>query len=105
MMSPSGAGVRSVGAVSSVVLGDTVVNRLRDTLRLVRLMFRDSTARHVAIRGDFNRWNERGAVMHRDARSGQWTVTLALSAGDHRYAIVVDDTRWAGRLHVPRSTD
>ena len=96
--------VRSAGVVTTVVIGDTVVNRLRDTLRLVRLMFDDSTAHHVAIAGEFNGWNTQATRLHRDARSGRWTATLALHDGDHRYTIVVDDTRWVGRLHVARTS-
>jgi hypothetical protein len=97
--------VRTAGVVTSVVIGDTVVNRLRDTLRLVRLMFDDSTAHRVAIAGDFNNWDERSTRMRRDENTGRWTATLALRDGDHRYAIVVDNLRWARQLHVARTTD
>jgi hypothetical protein len=94
---------RTAGIVTGVVIGDTVVNRFRDTLRLVRLMFDDSTAQQVAIAGDFNAWNDDATRMRRDAHTGKWTTTVALRDGDHRYAIVVDNLRWAGRLHVART--
>lgn len=84
------------GVATSTVIGDSVVNRLRDTLRLVRLIFDDSAARQVAVVGDFNGWRGDATRMQRDERTGRWGVTLALRDGEHRYAIVVDNTRWAG---------
>jgi hypothetical protein len=84
---------QEAAALSSDIIGDSVVNRLRDTLRLVRLMFNAPSARQVAIVGDFNNWNLDATPMKRDEGSGKWSVTVALHAGDHRYAIVVDNTR------------
>jgi hypothetical protein len=43
--------------LSTVVIGDTVVSTLRDTLRLVRLILDAPNARRVAVAGDFNRWD------------------------------------------------
>ena len=112
------AGVRA--ASTSTVIGDTVVNRLRDTLRLVRLIFDDPSARQVAVVGDFNGWRGESTRMQRETDTGRWTVTLALRDGAHRYAIVVDNTRWTGEplirsgnssqrgyalLHVARATN
>jgi hypothetical protein len=107
--------------VSSVVIGDTVVSTLRDTLRLVRLMFDDSSARHVAVVGDFNGWRPEATPMHRTDGAGRWSATLALHDGSHRYALVVDgqrmvadetsvtlrrmDGRGYATLRVNRSTD
>jgi len=84
------------GVATSTVIGDSVVDRLRDTLRLVRLIFDDPSARQVAVVGDFNGWRGDATRMQRDDRTGRWAVTLALHDGEHRYAIVVDNTRWAG---------
>lgn len=80
--------------LSSVVLGDTVVSTLRDTLRLVRLMFDAPAARSVAVAGDFNRWDADATSLTRERGSRTWSVTLALREGEHRYAFVVDGTRW-----------
>ncbi|MES2178543.1 MAG: hypothetical protein V4550_11845 [Gemmatimonadota bacterium] len=110
---------RDVGVVTSVVIGDSVVDRVRDTLRLVRLIFDDSAAQQVAVVGDFNGWRSEANVMRRDPQSGKWSATLALHDGEHRYAIMVDNTRWAGEpraragaanqgyaiLHVGRATN
>jgi hypothetical protein len=83
------------GAMSEVI-GDSVVGRLRDTLRLVRLMFDDPAARRVAVVGDFNGWQLEATPRRQDPSSGRWEARLALPDGEHRYAIVVDNTRWVG---------
>ena len=83
------------GAMATVI-GDSVVDRLRDTLRLVRLIFDDPAARQVAVVGDFNAWRTDATPMRRDPVSGRWETRLALRDGEHRYAIVVDNTRWVG---------
>ena len=89
------AAARGNGAMS-VVIGDSVVDRLRDTMRLVRLMFDAPAARHVAVVGDFNAWQTDATPMRQDPVSGRWEAQLALRDGEHRYAIVVDNTRWVG---------
>ena len=98
------AAQRDMGqGLSSVVLGDTVVATLRDTLRLVRLMFDAPDARRVAVAGDFNRWNVAATPLARDERTQRWSVTLALREGEHRYAFVVDGTRWVPDPRAERS--
>ncbi|CAN5231653.1 hypothetical protein BH09GEM1_BH09GEM1_11590 [soil metagenome] len=87
---------RGANAATSVVIGDSVADRLRDTLRLVRLMFDDPAARHVAVVGDFNGWRADATPMRQDSLSGRWETRVALADGEHRYAIVVDNTRWVG---------
>jgi hypothetical protein len=79
---------------SSVVLGDTVVGALHDTLRLVRLMFDAPTARRVAVTGDFIPVGTAATPLARDPDGRRWSITLALRDGEHRYAFVVDETRW-----------
>jgi hypothetical protein len=90
--------VRPSGVATSTVIGDSVVDRFRDTLRLVRLIFDDPAARQVAIVGDFNGWRGDATHMQRDERTGRWAVTLALHDGEHRYAIVVDNIRRVGDM-------
>lgn len=89
--------------LSSVVIGDTVASTLRDTLRLVRLMFDAPEARRVAVAGDFNRWDADATPLAREAGSRRWSVTLALRQGEHRYAFVVDETRWVPDPRAERS--
>jgi hypothetical protein len=92
-----------VAGLSPMVIGDTVVSTLHDTLRLVRLMFDAPSARRVAVAGDFNRWDAEATPLLRDGRSRSWSVTLALRDGDHRYAFVVDGTRWVPDPRAERS--
>jgi len=40
----------------------------------------------------------------RDERTKRWSVTLALRDGEHRYAFVVDGTRWVPDPRAQRST-
>jgi hypothetical protein len=80
--------------LGAVVIGDTVVATLRDTLRRVRLMFDAPDAHRVEVAGDFNGWDASATPLVRDERSHRWSVTLALHDGEHRYAFVVDETRW-----------
>ena len=94
---------RPAASASSVVIGDTVVSTLRDTLRLVRLMFDAPDARRVAVAGDFNRWDANATPLTRDEGSRGWSVTLPLRDGEHRYAFVVDGTRWVPDPHAERS--
>ena len=94
---------REVVGLSSVVIGDTVVSTLHDTLRLVRLMFDAPNARRVAVAGDFNRWDVEATPLARDARSHRWSVTLTVRKADHRYAFVVDGTRWVPDPRAERS--
>lgn len=94
---------REVAGLSSVVIGDSVVSTLHDTLRLVRLMFDAPDARRVAVAGDFNRWDVDATPLARDSRSHRWSVTLAVRSGDHRYAFVVDGTRWVPDPRAGRS--
>lgn len=108
-LAPKAGRTHAAGAVTSTVIGDSVVDRLRDTMRLVRLIFDDPAARQVAVVGDFNDWRGDATRMQRDVRTGKWTVTLALHDGDHRYAIVVDETRadthTYSLLHVARAAN
>lgn len=94
---------RDAGALSAVVIGDSVVSTLHDTLRLVRLIFDAPHARRVAVAGDFNRWDAEATPLVRDGRSPRWSVTLALRDGAHRYAFVVDGTRWVPDPRAERS--
>ena len=94
---------REVAGLSSVVIGDSLVSTLHDTLRLVRLMFDAPNARRVAVAGDFNQWDVQATPLARDARSHRWSVTLAVRTGDHRYAFVVDGTRWVPDPRAERS--
>jgi 1,4-alpha-glucan branching enzyme len=88
------------------VIGDSVSSTLRDTLRLVRLIFDDSTAHAVAAVGDFNGWRATATPLQREGRTARWSTTVALRDGAQRYAFVVDGTRWvADPTAVPMRGD
>ena len=97
-LSPGAEGVR--GRSTSAVIGESVASTLRDTLRLVRLLFDDPTARRVAMVGDFNGWDASSTTLVRDDGTHRWSATLALRDGVHRYAFVVDGVRT-----IPRSVE
>jgi 1,4-alpha-glucan branching enzyme len=71
-------------------------------------MFDAPGARQVNVAGDFNQWGAQPTALVRDPRSQRWSVTVALRAGEHRYAFVVDETRWVPdprAAHVARGDD
>lgn len=68
-----------------------------DTVHIVRFVFVDSSARAVALVGEFNQWDKRATPLRARSDGGVWTVDVPLSAGRHEYAFVVRDTsgeRW-----------
>ena len=84
----------NVSGEHSGVIGDSVVATLRDTLRLVRLIFDDPGARQVSVVSDFNGWRSHATPLVREASTHRWSATIALRDGAYRYAFVVDGTRW-----------
>ena len=60
---------------------------------LVRLVLLDSSARSVAVAGDFNGWDAARSPLER-TESGVWTAMLPLSAGRYQYMFLVDGQRW-----------
>ena len=71
----------------------------------VQLVFRAPNAHHVSVVGDFTGWDASKAVMSRDTGSGLWTVTLALPAGRHVYAFLVNDSVWVRDPRAPSAPD
>ncbi|MDB4880227.1 MAG: putative Glycosyl hydrolase, family 13 [Gemmatimonadetes bacterium] len=88
-------------ALATAVIGDSVSATLRDTLRLVRLMFDDTAARQVVAVVDAGATHPGRTALRRDA-GGRWSATVALRDGAHRYAFVVDATRWVLDPSAPR---
>lgn len=56
-----------------------------------RLAIRAPTASRVAVAGDWNAW---ALVPATRASNGVWYVDLPLTAGEYRYAFLVDGTQW-----------
>ena len=100
-----GGRVGQPAARVSAVIGDSVGATLRDTIRLVRLMFFDSAARDVAVVGTFNGWRPDSTPLAHEPGTGEWSATILMRDGEHRYAFVVDGTRWAVDPAAPRARD
>src|SRR5262245_5870592 len=62
-------------------------------------------AASVSLVGDFNDWDAATTPM-RPVRNGAiWSVTVPLPAGRHRYAFLVDGSRWLADPAAPRAPD
>jgi 1,4-alpha-glucan branching enzyme len=81
-----------------------VFTRKTDTVHVVRFIYRDTTARQIAVVGDFNGWGatEFPLVVN---ENGVWTATIALPAGAYEYAFVVDRDQWAADPSAISSRD
>jgi hypothetical protein len=62
-------------------------------------------AHRVALAGTFNRWDPSVTPLGRAGAPGVWTVTIALPAGQHQYAFVVDGARWVTDPVAPSVDD
>ena len=71
----------------------------------VRFIFVAPNARRVALAGTFNGWDPAAAPLARAGADGLWTVTVALSVGQHQYAFVVDGRRWVSDPAAPAVDD
>ena len=70
----------------------------------VQLVFHSPTATRVRVVGDFTGWAPT-AEMTRDPASGLWNVSLAVPAGRHVYAFLVDDSLWVRDPRAPAAPD
>lgn len=77
---------------SQLVLSENSAPAPADGLRRVRFGYFNPEAREVHVVGSFNGWDPRVTPMARDAL-GDWSVTVELPTGEHRYRLFVDG-RW-----------
>lgn len=84
----AGTGAAAATAAASSPTSST------DTVRVVQFVFVAPGARRVALVGDFNGWDREATRLQPGGARGLWTVAVALPAGRHEYAFVVDGTRW-----------
>jgi hypothetical protein len=99
------AGALAVAAaISTSVLQHTISPAAAAPTRVV-VQFRlaDTTAREVALIGDFNGWQP-GHRLHPIA-AGVWAVDVALAPGVYNYVFVVDGTAMRLDPLAPRVTD
>ena len=57
-----------------------------------QFIFRSSSARRVAVVGDFNGWNAANAPMTRESGGDLWSVTIPIAPGRHTYGFMVNDS-------------
>ena len=63
------------------------------------------TAQSVALVGDFNDWDPAATPLLTAQPGGAWSVALPLAPGRHRYAFIVDGTRWLADPGAPPAPD
>lgn len=63
------------------------------------------SAASVSLVGDFNDWDATTTPMRPVRSGGIWSVTVPLPAGRHRYAFLVDGSRWLADPSAPRAPD
>jgi predicted carbohydrate-binding protein with CBM48 len=59
----------------------------------------------VSLVGDFNDWDAAATPMHAAHSGALWSVTIPLSPGRHRYAFLVNGSRWLADPGAPRAQD
>lgn len=84
-----------LAAAIVVLLGVVLTGRgiISPRARPVEFRIEAQGARSVALVGDFNDWDPAVTPLA-PTPTGVWTVRVALPAGAHEYAFVIDDGRW-----------
>lgn len=62
-------------------------------------------AHDVALVGDFNGWDSDATPMVQHAPDGTWTAKVDLVPGVHKYAFIVDGSRWLVNPLAPQLPD
>lgn len=96
-------GRKSAGSPSVAVASPQLP--VHDTVQVVRFVLLAPDARHVALVGDFNKWDETTTPMVREPGQKTWTVTVPLPPGRHVYAFVVNGAKWVADPHAPQAPD
>lgn len=76
-----------------------------DTVHMVRFVFVDSRASTVELVGDFNAWTKGVTRLERTAAPGVWSASVALPAGRHEYAFIINGSRWIADPLAPTTSD
>jgi len=72
---------------------------------VVRFVFREPAARHVAVVGDFNGWAKDATPLVATSEQGSWAVSVTIPKGRHEYAFIVDGNRWSPDPFAARVAD
>lgn len=76
-----------------------------DTVHVVRFVFVDPRATSVELVGDFNGWSKGVTRLDPSGAPGVWSVSVALPAGRHEYAFIINGSRWIADPLAARSSD
>lgn len=103
------AGFAAIVALSTLAAARTgplasLFESTPDTVHVVRFVYVDSSARHIAVVGDFNGWGASEIPLAMNAE-GVWTASVTLPPGAHEYAFVVDRSRWVADPFALSSRD
>jgi hypothetical protein len=90
-------------------LGGRVANRestiTRPDTTVVQFVFIAQSASSVALVGDFNDWDATSTPMRPAMEGGLWSVAVPLPPGRHRYAFLINGSRWLPDPAAPRAQD
>jgi hypothetical protein len=95
----------AAAAMLILSLGRTTSSRDTTSLVTVRFVLLAPTAHTVSVAGTFNEWDAAATPLVRSGSDGVWTATLALPAGQHQYAFVVDGAQWVPDPGAPAVAD
>jgi hypothetical protein len=104
-LSSLAGGTKAAPAAVVAPENSTQVALSPDTVHLVRFVFVDPRASTVEIVGDFNAWTKGVTRLERSAAPGVWAASVALPAGRHEYAFIINGTRWIADPLAPRTSD
>ena len=76
-----------------------------DTVHIVRFVFVDARAKTVDLVGDFNEWTKGITRLKPSGSPGVWAVSVAVPAGRHEYAFIIDGKRWIADPLATKSSD
>lgn len=62
-------------------------------------------AKSVSVVGDFNDWDPTATPLQASRPGGIWSAAVPLAPGRHRYAFIVDGTRWIADPAAPPARD
>jgi 1,4-alpha-glucan branching enzyme len=107
------AAIVSVGTLRAVASGQGTPVLLAtvtqpapaETVHVVRFVFRDAAAQHVALVGDFNGWAKDATPLAATSEAGAWAVSVTMPKGRHEYAFIVDGQRWSSDPFASRVAD
>jgi hypothetical protein len=73
----------------------------RDTVFVTRFMIVAPNAKHVALVGDFNDWDQASTPLLKVAANGVWTAEVKLPPGRYAYAFLLDGQQWIADPGAP----